>query len=99
MIPETTTAATATAPQELHKMRADALSTPGSPTGRVKVCPACTAKFEPIREWQDYCSAKCRKLAWRIGRRLTLPTDDRATLKRIESRLEAIEIKLSGGKA
>jgi hypothetical protein len=86
-------------PARLKIMHADALSAPRASKYGVKVCPACTAKFEPIREWQDYCSAKCRKLAWRIGRRLTLPTDDRATLKRIESRLEAIEIKLSGGKA
>jgi len=87
---ETTPQTEFTTPQEHHKMRADALSCrPASKYG-VRSCAACTVKFEPSRKWQHFCSEKCRKVGWAIMRRLEVPSDIRATLNRIESKLDQI---------
>ena len=75
------------APARPKIMRADALGTSPDHPGRVQVCAVCGAKFAKTRKWNDFCSDKCRKLAWRIRRRLDVPADVRATLSRIEGGL------------
>jgi hypothetical protein len=84
------TNAPSVSPARPETMRADASWASPARPARVRACGVCGAKFAPSRKWQDFCSDKCRKLAWRIRRRLDTPADIRATLNRIESKLDQI---------
>ncbi|MDD5534061.1 MAG: hypothetical protein PHC52_14815 [Syntrophales bacterium] len=77
------------------KMRPHALSGEivGNPT-RSTTCPICGQRRPKNRKWSTYCSDKCRKAAWRIRKENETPADVRATLARIESKLDQI---ISGG--
>jgi hypothetical protein len=90
MKPEAAVILPAIATPRAHKMHADALSpVPGVP-GKARVCGVCGAKFTPSRKWQEFDKEKCRKAAWAIRRRLEVPSDIRATLTRIESKLDQL---------
>jgi hypothetical protein len=55
-----------------------------------KTCPVCEAKFIARRPWATYCSAKCRKTAWIITKRVGGYSDIREQLARIESKLDLL---------
>jgi hypothetical protein len=62
----------------------------------VAVCRVCGDSYVKYRPWQNYCSPKCRKAAWLDSKKTEVPSDLRATLNRIESKLDKI-IELNGG--
>lgn len=74
-----------------RKMRPDALcganaAAPGPST----TCPICGALRPKSRKWSTYCSDRCRKAAWKIKKQSEPPSDIRATLSRIESKLDRL---------
>jgi hypothetical protein len=62
----------------------------------IRVCSCgCGKSFKPKRRWHHFYSAKCRKTVWTIKHSEQTPADIRATLNRIEIKLDqAIELKL-----
>lgn len=84
-----------TSAKQPGKMRPDALCGANSTaTGPSTSCPICGAVRSKSRKWTTYCSDRCRKAAWLIRKQSETPADIRATLGRIESKLDA----LLGGK-
>jgi endogenous inhibitor of DNA gyrase (YacG/DUF329 family) len=72
-------------------MRPDALCGANSTaTGPSTSCPICGAVRSKSRKWTTYCSDRCRKAAWLIRKQSETPADIRATLSRIESKLDAL---------
>ena len=80
-----------TATKEAGIMRPDALCGANSTaTGPSTSCPICGAVRSKSRKWTTYCSDRCRKAAWLIRKQSETPADIRATLSRIESKLDAL---------
>ena len=78
-----------TATKEAGKMRPDALS---GANGRLVACECgCGRSFVKTRKWHRFYSAECRKRYFQKDRE---PADIRATLARIESKVDQI---ISGG--
>ena len=75
--------------QQPGKMRPDAL---GEAKGRLVLCECgCGRSFVKTRKWHRFYSAECRKRYFQKDRE---PADIRATLARIESKVDQI---ISGG--
>ena len=80
-----------TVTKEPRKMRPHALCGANSTaTGPSTSCPICGAVRSKSRKWTTYCSDRCRKAAWLIRKQSETPADIRATLGRIESKLDAL---------
>lgn len=60
-----------------------------SPAPRLCLC-GCGRSFVPAREWQVYYSDDCRKRGNKQLLSRKVPSDLRATLTRIESKLDAL---------
>jgi len=56
---------------------------------KAKICRywKCNKKFIPTREWQIFCSSKCRKDAWNERHNIS-------DLKQLSKRIETLEGKL-----
>jgi hypothetical protein len=86
----------ATSATRAGKMRPDALGGAIVPNpARSTVCPICGQLRPKNRTWSTYCSDRCRKAAHRIKKQNEVPADLRATLNRIEMKLDQI-IKRNG---
>jgi hypothetical protein len=64
----------------------------------IAVCRSCGASYAKYRTWQVFCSPGCRKAAWIESKQTEVPSDLRATLNRIEIKLDGI-IKSMEGKS
>jgi len=61
---------------------------PQGSESRSCLCGACGAKFAKTREWQVFCSDKCRKESWKTNKMHT------RRILQIEVRLARIEAKM-----
>ena len=74
--------------QPAGKMRPDAL---GEAKGRLVLCECgCGRSFVKTRKWHRFYSDDCRKRFNKQVREREIPSDIRATLGRIESKLDAL---------
>jgi len=81
-----------TATRQPRKMRPDALC--GSINGGPVLPGACGKPFQQKRTWHVFCSGHCRKQVDKFKKQSKQPSDIRATLARIESKVDQI---ISGG--
>ncbi|MCK9600348.1 MAG: hypothetical protein M0R06_14985 [Sphaerochaeta sp.] len=78
--------------KQARKMRPDALS---GANGRLRVCECgCGKSFVSTRKWHRFYSDECRKRFNKQIKEREVPSDMRATLSRIEFKLDQI---INGG--
>jgi hypothetical protein len=65
--------------------------------GELITCPICGKTQKKTRPWSVYCSGRCRKAAYSLRKKDETPADIRATLARIESKID--QLLLQGEKA